>query len=318
MKIHSLCIAKDEADIIEQTLRAAAVWSDSIYFYDNGSQDGTWEKVLALSEALPKIVPYRQDDRPFHNGLRGEIFNHYRQYSQPSDWWCRLDADEIYIDDPRIFLAKVPPRYTTIWSSSFQYYLSDADIVRFEQNPNAYADDVPVEQKCRYYINNWSETRFFRDRSGLVWLPDERWPAAVVAARPYPIRIRLKHYQYRSPQQIQRRLDIRRAARARGSASFAHEVQTNWHASTLQVTQPNQLSEFTSVSTTAWRDRVLPAAELNYDTHDGRYIAREDLLPSLNPVGERLRAQAKRAMRAIKGCWPLGQAASKLEIRASQ
>ena len=297
MKIHSLCIAKNEADVIEQTLSAAAVWSDFIYFYDNGSQDGTWEKVLTLSKSLPQIIPYRQDNRPFNNGLRGEMFNHFRGRSRSGDWWCRLDADEIYIDNPRIFLAKVPPQTLSVWSSSFQYYLSDLDVARYQQNSAAYANSVPVEEKCRYYINNWSEIRFFRNQPDIAWYPQERWPAVVVAARAYPVRIWLKHYQYRSPQQIQQRLDIRKAARDRGSSSFLHEAQSNWQANTL-TGQSSTLAGPTA--TTGWQSRVLPADQLCHDNHDGHYVTREDLLPTLNPIQERLRAKAKLILRAVQ------------------
>ncbi len=46
MQIHSICLVKNEADIIEQTLKAGIDWSDFIYVFDNGSSDGTWEKVF--------------------------------------------------------------------------------------------------------------------------------------------------------------------------------------------------------------------------------------------------------------------------------
>jgi len=297
VKIHSLCIAKNEADIIEQTLRAATVWSDFIYFYDNGSQDGTWEKVLDLSKTLPQIIPYCQDNRPFNNGLRGEMFNHFRSRSDSNDWWCRLDADEIYIDNPRVFLAKVPSRTLSVWSSSFQYYLSDLDVAQYQKNPAAYADSIPVEEKCRYYINNWSEIRFFRNQPGIAWCPKERWPAAVVAARPYPVRIWLKHYQYRSPQQIQQRLNIRKTARDQGCGSFLHEAQSNWQANTL-TGEPSIVAG--AAATSGWQSRVLPANKLSYDNHDGHYVPREDLLPTLNPIQERLRAKVKLLLRAVQ------------------
>jgi hypothetical protein len=31
------------------------------------------------------------------------------------DWWCILDADEFYIDDPREFLEAVPKRFSSVW-----------------------------------------------------------------------------------------------------------------------------------------------------------------------------------------------------------
>jgi hypothetical protein len=33
--------------------------------------------------------------------MRLELLNQYRASASDGDWWCILDADEIYIDDPR-------------------------------------------------------------------------------------------------------------------------------------------------------------------------------------------------------------------------
>src|SRR6185436_20343992 len=207
MAIHSICLAKNEADIIERTLLEAARWSDFIYVYDNGSTDGTWEKVTALAATSPRIIPFRRDTAPFNDNLRRIPFAHFRHRSESGDWWCRLDADEIYIDSPREFLAGVPPEYDTVWSASFQYCFTDEDSERYRADPDLYADEVPVELKCRYYSATWSEIRFFKYHPGLRWH---------TGGFPYPLlksfekRIRLKHYQYRSPQQIEQRLVTRR------------------------------------------------------------------------------------------------------------
>ncbi len=223
MRIHSICVVKNESDIIVQSLTAAAEWSDFIYVLDNGSIDGTWERVLDLSRRLPQVVPFRREEGPFDNSLRAEVFGHYRRQSFPGDWWCKLDADEFYIDSPREFLASVAPPYDNVWSASFQYYLTEKDVVRFRENPALYGNDVPVEQKCRYYLNNWSELRLFKYSDRVKWSnysPD-------LLLRAYPQRIRLKHYQYRSPQQIETRLATRQLAMRRGVA-FAHETRRNW------------------------------------------------------------------------------------------
>src|SRR6185503_5119692 len=101
MKIHGLCVVKNEADIIEQTLRSAARWCDSIYVLDNGSTDGTWEKVQALAGELPAVIPFMRDARPFDDSIRGEILRHHAARAKRDDWWCILDADEFYVADPR-------------------------------------------------------------------------------------------------------------------------------------------------------------------------------------------------------------------------
>src|SRR5687768_2343461 len=106
MRIYGLCVVKNECDIIEQALRAASVWCDAIYVLDNGSTDGTWERVQDLARDLPKVIPFLKDSRPFDDGIRNVIFRQYRSRAKADDWWCILDADEFYIDDPREFLAQ--------------------------------------------------------------------------------------------------------------------------------------------------------------------------------------------------------------------
>jgi len=273
--IHGICLVKDEADVITRTLKTAIQWCDFIYVFDNGSTDGTWEKILSLSQNYRQITPYKQDAKPFHNGLRSEVFNHYRSISIDGDWWCVLDADEFYIDNPRIFLAKVSERYQVVWNASFQYYFTDKDLFRYDEEPEFYADDVPVEQKIRYYLNNWSEFRFFRYKSSLVWHETASYPSNLGAV--YPVRIWLKHFQYRSPQQIQKRLNVRYEA----GRPFTHEIQRDWKATVLDTSKTSSQNIYNRNAPPSWKERIVQASEFNYDAHDGRYLVREDLMPEL-------------------------------------
>lgn len=277
MKIHAICIAKNEADIISECLRAAREWADYIYVLDNGSDDGTWKIVCELSKEFNQIIPYQKKSCPFYNALRGETFNAFRSRSSIGDWWCRLDADEFYIDDPRVFLAKIPSKYTAVASASFQYYFTDKDLAIYKKDPGVYRDNVSVHTKCRYYLNNHGELRFVRHTKKFVWKPTEAWPDYV--GRFYPVRIWLKHFQYRSPQQIQKRLDVRREPSIR-KAGFKHELKRNW---ANYITQ-NETSESRSVDINMnlhWENRIVKADSLHYDEHDGRYVYSEDLLPPL-------------------------------------
>src|SRR5215470_9375996 len=98
---------KNEVDVIAHTLRAAAKWCDAIYVLDNGSQDGTWEVVKQLAQEYPVVVPHEQATAPFTEAIRARLFNAYREQANEGDWWCRLDADEIYVHSPRSFLVDV-------------------------------------------------------------------------------------------------------------------------------------------------------------------------------------------------------------------
>jgi len=300
MQIHGMCLVKNESDIISQCLRAATAWCDLIYVFDNGSEDGTWELVRQLAEKYPQIVLYKQDGKPFTDGLRAEIFNHFRDRSSEGDWWCRLDADEFYVDDPRTFLAKVPNEYKVVWSASLNYYFTDKDSELYRQQPSLYADDVPVEEKCRYYLNHWSEPRFFRDTKGLVWR-DGGWPQAVLKWPVYGARILVKHFEYRSPEQIEKRLQTRRPAITGGE--FLHEAIPRW-AETLGSIRTDPTRGLNRAArehaSATWEERVVDSSKLNYDAFDRRYVINEDLMPPLPPEsGSRLALSALRSFKFL-------------------
>jgi hypothetical protein len=223
MKIHGICLAKNEGDLMEYSLRDKLTWCDYIYIYDNGSTDDTWPIAQRLASEYPdRIFPYRTDPQPFRDALRAEVFNHYRDRAHPGDWWCRADVDEFYVDPPRDFLATVPRRHHVVWSAHIQYLFTELDLARHEQSASfIIPDDLP-----RHYIANYSEPRFFRHRDRLIWPGNGSWPIHMGIATPR--RIRVRHYQFRSPSQIERRLATRREAAATGWQHFPHSLADDW------------------------------------------------------------------------------------------
>jgi glycosyltransferase involved in cell wall biosynthesis len=219
-QIHSICVVKNEVDIIGHCLGSASQWSDFIYVYDNGSTDGTWEKVLALQN--DQIIPWKQDGKVFQESLRGEVFNAFRDRAQSGDWWCRLDSDEFYsIESPRDFLAKISAHHAVVWGIPVEYYLTSADVEAIDFS-------LPIADLLRsihhYKIEN-SEPRFFRHRQGLEWRAGA-WPDHVGIVEQE--RILYKHYKYRTPEQIQKRLTTRQDSIKRGFIGWEHATETDW------------------------------------------------------------------------------------------
>jgi glycosyltransferase involved in cell wall biosynthesis len=262
-RIHAICVVKNEADIIECCLRAASTWCDRVIVYDGESTDGTWEKVQAL--ASERIIPWRQDGKVFQESLRAEVFNAFRNGSRPGDWWCHLDADEFYFTDPRSFLATVPWPFHVVWGIAIEFYLTDADL--------SLPDDQPMEERLaalRYYSVENSEPRFFRDRKRLVWSEDRGWPSNMGPV--YQRRILYGHYKYRSPAQIQKRLDTRRQSVERGFPGWQHAIQNSW------------------------REKIVPASKLKERVGDGFEYSEPHLPNHLEPVGKRM---AKRLLHQL-------------------
>jgi hypothetical protein len=211
---------------------------------------------------------------PFREELRGEIFERYRDLASPGDWWCRLDADEFYVDDPREFLRSVDKRFGFVRSATYNVYFTDADVAAYEADPAGWLAR-PVQDRLRHYQNNWSEGRFVRHRANLRW-EGHIWPEN--RGRTCRDRIRLLHYQYRSPDQIAHRLEIRQ----QNPECFPHEssrallvpraASTGWASDALR-------DAGTGIAT--WKDRVRPAGECDVADDSGTYVAHPELMPPL-------------------------------------
>ena len=273
MRIFGLCLVKNEADIMRLFLEDSLRWCDRIFVFDNGSSDATWEIVREFSSKDSRVVPFKQDPKPFDDALRAEIFNSFRKEAAPGDWWCRLDADEFYADDPRRFLGELPVTHHVVWGAWLQYFLTEKDLARFSSEESDPVVMTP-ERLPRYYQAKGGEPRFFRHRDRLVW-DSGAWPAHLGVVEPR--RIRVKHFQYRSPGQIQRRLDTRRAAAAQGWEHFGHSVQETW------------------------REKIADSRELAFDRQDGEYAH------AAPPPSDHLERPWQRAIKQVMhgtGLWP--------------
>jgi hypothetical protein len=292
VRIHGLCLVKNEGDIVRQGLRAARAWCDAIYVYDNGSVDGTWEQVQDMARHDSAIVPWKQEAVPFRNGLRADIFHAFANRARSGDWWVRLDPDEFYVDDPRAFLSSVPASTGCVWYAPLTYYFSTEEARRYHEDPSQFADNVPITEKCRHYFNYWSEVRFVRTEAMEPWEGIAGWPEALTErVRSYNRRILCRHFPYRSPSQIERRTQTRAPSALSGTV-FCHEAVKSWRTThdPLVIRQhrwnATEVPYFTNPAQMewGWESRVIDAAHLVFDAHDGHFVLNEDLMPAIPGV----------------------------------
>lgn len=271
MKIFSICLTHNEADILAYTVRSALEWSDRIFIVDHQSSDETAEIVNDLIEENERVEFVSRCEGTFTNGFRAIPYQKYSHLATPGhDWWCRLDSDEIYIDDPREFLSDIPRLFRSVYSASLQYYFTEEDARRYKFEPTAYRSGNAAES-LHYYLCNHSELRFMR-HTGAPWLQSQGWPSAPYIFPVYPRRIRVKHLQYRYPEQIQQRLDVR--VNIADRQRFKHERAANWRhrmggeaaARNNDSDCPMTEGDCTKVS---WRSRMFNSAELKDDRADG-------------------------------------------------
>jgi hypothetical protein len=187
------------------------------------------------------------------------LANRFLPRIRPGDWWCRLDADEIYAQDPREFLSGVSRRYDVVYAVYVNYLFTDVDLARYELDPICYVSSW-TPQSLRFYTTNYSDVRFVRHRRGSEWSGD--WPAGTWEMRPYASRILMRHYDYRSPAQIAHRIEIR--TRCTEEGSFQHERMTCWAPKGVgeeDVLFPGPEAKKGEL----WRSRVVRSRALDYD-----------------------------------------------------
>jgi hypothetical protein len=178
--------------------------------------------VQSISRENPKVVAWKQDTTPYFDGLRARVFNEFKSEASPGDWWCfKLDSDEFYLNDPRDFLKDVPAHQHFVCSDAIEFRLTKEDVDEFE-----FTGDFSVDkEKIQYYLpTTWAEARFFKHRNRLSWNEEHHMPKNMGIV--YPGKIQLLHYQYRSPEQVKKRLEIRKEAKTRGW--WLHEQAEDW------------------------------------------------------------------------------------------
>ncbi|MBW4697970.1 MAG: glycosyltransferase family 2 protein [Aphanocapsa lilacina HA4352-LM1] len=240
-RIHALCLARNEGDVIAQTLLHASRFCHRIYVWDNGSEDDTWEQVKRVESAV--IVPYRREGSPFHFGLRAQMFADIRPTCQPGDWIFVLDADEFLAESPRRAIAAAEREGARqINTLQYNFIFTDTDLAAWKAGDDSRG--LPIQQRRRHYRFSNIEQRLFRVEDTLVW------PTGVDAARPrgYAMPPKLKkcsrriancHYQYRDPEQMQLRLATRLAARAANRHNFQHYRDIDENFDWMRFVEPS-------------------------------------------------------------------------------
>ena len=148
-RIFALCVVKNEDDVLEECITAAARWADGIFIADNESDDETPEIIRRLVSKFDNVLDAGAIAGPFTDDMRGAMFNRVGHVSRPGDWWCKLDADEFFIDDPREFLAAMPGETDTVWGSFYTFYFTELALERYRRDPRAFLA-TPVVNRLKY------------------------------------------------------------------------------------------------------------------------------------------------------------------------
>lgn len=238
MKFHSLLPVRDEADIIQQCLENLLGWSDSIYVFDTGSIDNTWEIVLDIAAKERRVIPMRKEPVYFsETKLRGYMFHHAREKMRDGDWFLRVDADEFHhIPPPEFVNTYLRKHETIVYHQYYDFCLTQKEVDAWERGEETVADrDRPIAERRRHFKPSYySEPRLCRYRSTMKWPITASFPinAGFLAKERLPIR----HYPNRDPIQLDRRCRLRAImmADATNRQNWSQPEQHHWSQSDWQ------------------------------------------------------------------------------------
>jgi hypothetical protein len=222
--IDAICLVKNEDDVIAQSLMFATQYCDRIYVIDNGSTDDTWTIVNDLSRRNGAIVPFEQTLLPYGDWLRARVFNEIHTKRPDDHWWMILDADEFFAEDPRVAIeAAGRQRADLVTTWQIQFYFTDRDLDAWTQGKDC--REEPIFNRRRYYQINWREPRLFRNRSRRRWDTEANIKVPDGLTRTCSYRPLNRHYQFRDPEQMQKRMALRY-----GHPLFPHVQSAEWRA----------------------------------------------------------------------------------------
>lgn len=233
MNLYGILIAKNEGDIIEQTLLSLRQHGGfkKIFFFDNGSSDNTVEIAKKFNDLIKSVIIV---DQPFSDTLKYQMLYQHQDEYQKGDWLAILDADELFAENVqnKILLAEQAGANCIEYKSA-QFYLTPDD------DCHEFSPTIPAIEQRPHYLINYGEPHFFK------YFPDIRLTEQHVKSRfdwlqSSPEKLLINHFQYRSSTQIQQRIEIR-IANHFASQNWHHVAGRHWQDYMLD---PNWLHKF--------------------------------------------------------------------------
>jgi len=208
IKLVGMMTVRNEEDIVEKCLNRAVKYHDAIYVVDCGSDDRTPEIVNSIATRFSEIE-FLGEISPRHSRqVKRHIWDKFRHSFSNNDWWSVIDADELLEEDPKPFIQSAEAELADhIFSKIANFYTTDLEVDEWFQNREEF-ENKEIEDRMTYYRMHTSQVRMFRNLPWLRWNEDTHLPRFL--AKPATHRPVYRHYQYRSPAQIEKRLRTRR------------------------------------------------------------------------------------------------------------
>jgi len=201
-KLFGVCFAKNEEDIITDSVSHAAKFCDKVFVVDNASTDRTWEIVKGLK--LANLVTVCSKDFVFRDYLRLRFMDTKKEELGLDNWWYIFDADEFLLENP--------------WETILQAEKEGADCIAIEmiiflmtKNEVRDAKENDRQETWRdrkyYVLYESGKVEFFKNTRYLDYGAYDIIPFGLI--KECSRRLLMKHYPYRSLAQLEKRVHTR-------------------------------------------------------------------------------------------------------------
>jgi hypothetical protein len=196
-----LLMTYNERDIIEEMMEANRQSVDTIFVLD-GSDDGT-DDLLKQYKEVELILKDRDVTtgrvRDYH---RQALLTAAHERYGTGHWFTLMHGDEIFHDNPRKIAEQADKQGASrVNWAAMQFFMHTSD--------EPLDTTKPVQERLRYYSPFWLEVRQFKS-SARTHYKDGVHGRVIpegVGWRPYSKVPIYKHYSYRTPEQMRRRLE---------------------------------------------------------------------------------------------------------------
>ena len=149
MRFHGILLTRDDEDIIRQNIQHALTWCDSLNIFETGGFDQTWDIVRDWARRDERIRCFqnRGGQALMESGLRGYVFERYRDQFEPGDWIVQVDSDEFYHVSPREFIQRLAPSETVAYLLNYEFRLTRQECDDWMAGRETAADRAPADHR---------------------------------------------------------------------------------------------------------------------------------------------------------------------------
>lgn len=213
-------MVKDEADIIEGTIRHMADEVDHIIVADNGSTDGTREILSDLARSL-SVTLVDDDDPAYYQAAKVTNLANRAHEELGAEWIVPFDADELWYASDRVsvVLAGLPRSVTYATASLWNHYPTGIDL-KYDDPFRAMVWRSPTPGQLPKVAVRWEPGAAIHQGNHGCSHPRGLTPAHE--------RLFLRHFPYRSAVQFIRK--ARNGAAAYRLTNLPTDMGNHWRA----------------------------------------------------------------------------------------